>query len=157
MSTALIGFSRPKKFKLGSEAIKLWMNTPYSHVYLRVYSQYTKQWLVYQASHGMVNCLTYDNFRANNVVVREFALNIEPEKQRFCIRRAQQLLGKPYGYLGLAKLVLREFGLPLPGDGDKSFHCSEFIVALFPEILDDYPQDFIEPRHLMTVLEARYE
>lgn len=146
-----IGFSKPKKFKIGSWAIKTWMNTPYSHVYLRVYSKYTEQDLVYQASHGMVNCMSFEVFRQNNVIVSEFYKEISPENLRNCVKKAQQLLGKPYGYLAVLRIALKELGLDITGDGTKTYVCSEFIARLFPEFFKE-DADFIQPKTLFEAL-----
>lgn len=153
MRAISIGFSRPKGFKPLAWFIQMWQGgTPYSHVYLRVHSSYTNETLVYQASHGLVNCMHYDNFLAKNVVVDEFVVDIDQEGLRYCLKRAQQLLGRPYGYLGLLKLGLRKIGIKWPGDGLKTLHCSEFILTLFPD-LSGKRGDYIEPVDLYKVLE----
>ena len=155
MSTVIIGFSSPKSWKLGAEFIKLWQGgTKFSHVYMRVYSNYTEQWLVYQASHGFVNCLTYANFSSGNKICKEFSVDIEPEKLKNTIKIAQQLLGRPYGYLGLIKLGLRRFGIKWAGDDMHSFHCSELIATLFPEFIANMDSDYVEPVHLFNVLQS---
>ena len=157
MTEIVIGFSAPKSWMIGAEMIKFWMRTPYCHVYLRVYSNYTGQSLIYQASHGMVHCLTAANFFTANTAVAEFTVPISEDNLRNTLRFAQQLLGQPYGYLGLIKLVLRKWFKGVKGDGNKSFHCSEFIAKLFPQFIENCPQpDFIEPVHLYKVLESRY-
>lgn len=153
MRIVSIGFSRPKGFKPLAWFIQMWQGgTPYSHVYLRVHSLYTNETLVYQASHGLVNCMHYDNFLAKNVAVDEFVVDIDPEGLRYCLKRAQQLLGRPYGYLGLLKLGMQKIGIKWPGDGLKTLHCSEFILALFPD-LSGKRGDYIEPVDLYKVLE----
>lgn len=150
-----IGFSKPKGFKLGAQIIKWWMNAPFSHVYLLVYSKYTQQWLVYQASHGMVHCRTYDVFLEDNLVCAEFDLELPKDRLKACVTKAQQLLGRPYGYLGLIRIGLHKLGFPVSGDGARSFHCSEFIAALFPELVQKHETDFIEPIHLYRMLERQ--
>jgi hypothetical protein len=156
MTQVLIGFSQPNKFMIGAAAIKWWMQTPYCHVYLRVYSRYTEQWLVYQASHGMVNCLTWTNFCNGNKIEKEFALNVDDADLQATVRKAQQLLGQPYGYLGLAVLVLRRIFPALKGDKYGSAHCSEFIACMFPQLAEQLHKepDFIEPVDLFKVLSA---
>lgn len=156
MSKVSIGFSSPKKFKIGAEIIKLWMGTSYSHVYLKVYSAYTKQFLIYQASHGTVHLLTAASFEQNNVVVAEFDMSVQEPLLRNCLAVAQQLLGRPYGYLGLLKLGLHKLiNWPKVGDGDSSFHCSELIARLFPELCENLAQDFVEPVDLYSSLTKR--
>jgi hypothetical protein len=155
MTKVIIGFSEPNKWMIGAAALKLWMRAPYCHVYLRVYSKYTSQWLVYHASHGMVHCITYTNFKAGNNIVREFNVWAGDEDLQATVRLAQQYLGQPYGYFGLLKLVLRRIGLGVKGDKNRSSHCSEFIATLFPKLAlkSKIDPDFIEPTHLYAALE----
>lgn len=157
MTKAIIGFSKPATWSFSAAAIMLWMRTPYCHVYLRVYSKYSSQWLVYHASYGMVHCLTFANFKQKNVVVKEFNVFAEDSNLKATVRLAQQYLGQPYGYLGLIKLVLRRWGLGVKGDHNRSAHCSEFIATLFPKLAlkSKIAPDFIEPQHLYKALEAQ--
>jgi hypothetical protein len=157
MTQVIIGFSAPKSWKIGAEVIKLWQGrTQYCHVYLLVYSQFTKQWLVYHASHGMVHCLTYDNFKVKNEIIKEFSVFVAKSDFQATIKRAQQMLSQPYGYLGLIKLALRRLGLPVIGDNYRTSHCSEFIATLFPTLAAEcsIDPDFIEPVHLHQILES---
>lgn len=156
MARVCIGFSEPVKTKLGAEIIKWWMGTEFSHVYLKLYSPYTDLWLIYHASHGMVHLREASNFYKENLPVAEFEMEIEPIRLRNTIKIAQQLCGQPYGYLGLVKLVLRK-KFKISGDGDRSFHCSELIARLFPELTEycKLSNDFIEPVHLYNVLKEQ--
>lgn len=157
MNSVVIGFSQPNKRKIGAEVIKWYMGTPYSHVYLRVFSNYTGQNLVYQASHGSVHLRTYERFLGENRPVKEFSLDVDNDRLKQTITLAQKLLGAPYGYLGLIKLVFRRKIHGFIGDDSKSFHCSEFIATLFPEIAYKCEDlDFIEPKHLYAALEERF-
>lgn len=153
-----IGFSRPKCFKPGAQFIRAWQGwTPYSHVYIKVYSKYTDLWLVYQASHGDVNLVEYNRFAKENVIVDEFNFEVREERLRNMIREAQLLLQSPYGYLGLLKLGARKLLGVGKGDGVRSFHCSELVARLLPEIkLQDIDPDFIEPKHVYAYVKERY-
>lgn len=139
---------------LGAWAIQKWMKADYSHVYLRVYSQYTNQWLVYQASHGMVHLRLWKWFFSGNEPVVEYELELPEQDLKNTIKIAQQLLGQPYGYLGLLKIVLRRCGFKVAGDGLNSFHCSELIAVLMPELAKGMQADFIEPVDLQKHLDA---
>lgn len=151
MRSVIIGFSRPKKFKIGAAAIMLWMRAPYSHVYIKVYSPYLSKWLIYQASQGSVHCITSDNFEKQNTVYKEIAADVESICLRNFTKRVYELLGSPYGYVGLAKIVLRRMGVPVSGDGNKSFHCSELVATLLPNKFSGSP-DFLEPVHIYREL-----
>lgn len=154
---AVIGFSAPKSFKIGAKLIQLWMGgTPYSHAYIKLYSSYTGLNLVYQASHGHVNCIEYINFCESNKVIAEFELDVEAENIRSTVIRLQQLLQKPYGVIGLAKLVFcKLLGMRKIGDGESTFHCSELVARIEPKILELSTQkdpDLIEPVHAYNAL-----
>lgn len=157
MKSVHIGFSVKNGFAPAACLIRAWQGgTDYSHVYLRVYSNYTDEMLVYQASHGLVNCMNYQNFLLNNKVIREFIVQLPDEDLKACIKKCQQLLGRPYGYKGLVKLaVAKVFKQKIQGDGENSFHCSELIATLFPKLAKDIDSDFIEPVDLYKHLEAR--
>jgi hypothetical protein len=156
VKTAIVGFSAPKTWKPGAEFIKLWQGgTLYSHVYLRLYSTYTQNWLVYQASHGAVNCVHYDNFLQSNKIIAEFRRPVSDEALQATVRLAQIYLGRPYGYIGLLRLGARKILPKVVGDGTKSFHCSEFIATLFPDLANSVDVDFVEPVHLFNVLSAQ--
>lgn len=151
----IIGFSSPSRVKIGAEIIKLWMRTPYSHVFLLLHSNYTGLDLVYQASHGSVNCLTLDNFKKDNRIVDQFSILVEEEQLKNCLVAAQQLLGRPYGYLGLIRLALSKLGIPMVGDGLSTLHCSEFIGRLFPNLINK-SADLVEPVDLYRALEVKH-
>jgi hypothetical protein len=153
MSPVYIGFSRPKKFMPGAWLIQKWMGTQYSHVYLRLYSAYTEQWLVYQASHGMVHLIEWESFKEKAIIVTEFERLIPPADLKNTIKFAQKLLGSPYGYIGLARIALSKWFKPLLGDGEKSFHCSELIATIFPDLAEGKCKDYIEPVDLYVRLE----
>lgn len=159
-----IGFSRPSSpYAVGSYAIRLWQgSTPYCHVYLKVYSSYTGEMLVYQASHGLVNCMNYENFLSKNVVVNEFVLSVDRDKLKNIVKVSQQLLGRPYGYAGLAVLLAAKLiGKWVPssakwGDGLATLHCSEFIGELMPELMSGANDDLLEPVDLYKALELKH-
>lgn len=155
MSKMVVGFSRPKKFKIGSLFIRAWQGfTPYSHVYLKFENRWLGVDVVYQASHGSVNCIEYNNFISNNFIVKEFELLVDDDVIRNAVRSCIFLLQKPYGYLGLLKLVCKKlFKLNYKGDGTRSLHCSELACIICPRLLIDKDPDFVEPIDLYKQLE----
>lgn len=153
MRSVIVGFSAPIKWKVGAEFIKLWQGgTPYSHVYLRTTAVLIKRDIIYQASHGDVNCISAPAFEEQNRVVAEFEYNIQDydyvELLRYCVDE----LGKPYGYLGLLKIGLRKL-FKIRGDGERSFHCSEFAARAIKSLATK-DADFIEPVDLYKSLVA---
>ena len=102
----------------------------------------------------MVNCVEFENFKLTNKVVVEFEVPVTAEQLQNTVKCAQKLLGQPYGYLGLLRLALRKFGVPVVGDNLRSAHCSEFIATLFPNLAKsiNIDEDFLEPVHLHDYL-----
>lgn len=151
MKTVSIGFSAPRKTKIGAEIIKLYMGTSYSHVYLKVSSKWSYNDIIIQASHGKVHCVSNAKFSADNQIIAEFryALSDEAFKKlySYCIDNLQA----NYGYFGLIKLALRPF-LRTKGDGERSFHCSEFALRALPVQLNVDP-DYATPKHLYNYLQ----
>jgi len=155
MSKIVVGFSRPRKFKIGSLFIRAWQGfTQYSHVYLKFENRWLGVDVVYQASHGNVNCIEYNNFINDNIIVKEFVLDASDDKIRQAVRSCIFLLQKPYGYFGLLKLVLKKaFNFSAKGDGTRSLHCSELACIICPDLMVDKDPDFVEPIDLYKYLE----
>jgi hypothetical protein len=151
MRTVIVGFSKPIKFKIGAEIIKLFQSgTKFSHVYLRFFSPIAQRHIVYQASHGDVNCLALGTFLQENEIVAEFEYEMDELRFVKFIQYCIDNLQKPYGYMGLILLALKKL-VRVKGDGEKSFHCSEFAARALPEFKDgDF--DFIEPVDLFEKL-----
>lgn len=161
MRQVTIGFSSPNKWKPGAELIKLWQGgTSYSHVYIKSYSSWLNKNLIYQASHGMVNCIEESTFLLNNKITDEFQLDRTDNQFKDAISICVDLLGRPYGYLGLLVVAgsqiiqglcqllnLSSKFLNTWGDGLQTLHCSEFVAAIFPEVANytDKNPDRIEP------------
>ena len=161
MPSVIIGFSKPSnKFKVGSLAIRAWQGgTPYSHVYLAMYNPWADRTVVYQASHGDVNCISYDRFLDYNEVVEEFVLQMQTPALKSLMQYCISSLGAPYGFLGLLKIVLRRTFRKIfrvSGDGAKSYHCSEFVVRAMPNLIKA-DADFVEPVDLYKALKSKQD
>lgn len=138
-----IGFSAPKKFKIGAECIKLFMGTSYSHTYLK-FNRNGKT-LVYHATSRGVVLVSYEEFCKYNKVIDEIETTNCEAAEKFC----QQYLGKPYSYISLLAVL---FNIKL-GDGKKSFICSELVVRAF-----DLPfkhSDITTPEQIRDYLKVR--
>lgn len=154
MPKMVVGFSRPKKFKIGSYFIRAWQGfVPYSHVYLKFENKWLGVDVVYQASHGAVNCVEYNNFISSNIVIDEFMIDMSDDSIRQAVRSCIFLLQKPYGYLGLFKLICKKlFKIEAKGDGIKSLHCSELACIICPDLAINKDPDFVEPIDLYNNL-----
>lgn len=124
----VVGFSNPKDIKIASEVIKIYQgNTPYSHVYIRLYDNEINKWIVYEASYGYLHAISFDNFKEHNNIFHEFDFDIDIDQylkvKDFCIDSLQ----KRYGFLTILGILTKRYlGIKLGKDGDKTYICSEF-------------------------------
>lgn len=152
MNKIYIGLSKPVKWKIGAEAIKLWINRPYSHVYIRFISSNPKvPSNIYQASHGMVHFRTFDNFTKDNIVVKEWEIDITDEERVNILASCMQLAGEPYDTFNLLKIfsvdVLNSCGIKLKTFNGRGFICSELVGTI---MANQWGYVFTKPLHLVT-------
>jgi hypothetical protein len=150
--TISVGFSKPSYFKIGAALIRLYEGTPYTHVYLKAYSEWMGGHVIFQASHGAVHCASEQHFLSDNIAVAEFEYELDESKYKRLFNYCLNNLQKPYGFLGLLKIALKDL-IKSKGDGERSFHCSEFALRALPELTSKDP-DFVTPRDLFRSLES---
>mgnify|MGYP000644984026 CR=1 FL=1 len=111
--------STPSKFKLGAWLIRIYQKTTFSHVAI------ISDNLVFQASHGMVNCTHIDVFNQNNTILDTFNVNPEILDMEYVYKQ----LGKPYSYFQVLRIALKFLtGIKISREnGDSQFICSEFV------------------------------
>ena len=109
--------SSPIKWKIGAELIKFYQKTTFSHVAI------IQGDLVFQASHGYVNCTHIDNFLAENRIIHRYKISDESVDMDFVKRQ----LGKKYSTGQLIEIVIKFLtGIKITSKNDK-FICSEFV------------------------------
>jgi hypothetical protein len=115
----IIATSSPIKFKIGAELIKWYQHTTFSHVLI------IKDDLVYQASHGFVNCMHIDNFKHENIIIHQYEISDEAIDFEF----VKKQLGKPYSYKQILNIATKFLlGIKLFSKNDNSqFICSEYV------------------------------
>ena len=163
MKTIIVGFSRPIKWKPFAWAIMKSYGTNYDHVYMKFHSDSLQRDIIYQASSVMVNFMSTSVFTSNNVIVKEFPVQVSDDNytklMQFCVDNA----GKPYSLkevLGFAcTVIVGWFGKKIANpfkSGTDEFVCS----VLAGYILDNYtdnktPGDFEEadPTVIYNLLE----
>lgn len=141
----IIATSAPKKWKVGAELIKWYQGgTKYSHVLI------LKDDLVFQASHGNVNCQHIDVFLQNNDICDVFTI----EEDCIDFEFVKKQLGKPYGFLQLVNLALKFFfnARIFKKDGDQKFICSEFVGKALKL---KWVNDFTTPKEIIEYLKNR--
>ena len=146
-----IGFSRPKKFKLFSFLTRLWQGwTPYSHTYIRFYMKDIS--LVFEASYGEVHLITHQNFKDQNVIIREQWIECDDREFDSFISYALSNLQKPYSIRNILGIVMhRLFGVEWFIDKGKAFICSE-LIARAANMQFNKPIDFVEPTDIWEKL-----
>lgn len=156
--TIFLGFSKSRSlFKIGSQLIRFYEGTNFSHAYIKYMDPSTGIMLVAQASHGFVNEMNSDVFISENIIISEYSVNIAEEELHQCLIFIKTNLGKKYSKLQLLAIVLRDlFGhLPFGLNRDNEFICSEF-VSRIASILNIFPKnidfDFITPKQLFDYL-----
>jgi hypothetical protein len=156
MTNIYIGFSRPKKWAIGSSAIMLWTNSNCSHTYIRFESDKIQS-TVYHAAHGMVHFVTQDHFLDHNTVIDEFALPIDSDKRIDVMKWCMDQCGEKYSQLELIKIFIHDclyrlFKL-IPDFGDsRGYICSELVAKLLKY---KWNLDFKKPVYLLSPKDVR--
>lgn len=153
-----VGFSRAQDwYKVGSKAIEIAEKRPYSHAFVRYIDPFTQRDMVAQASHGMVNQLSFIRFIETNTVVKEYEFDITPEQFRTLLSSIEDNLGTPYGKLELLWIAVKKlFHVQVNiHDHDDSFICSEFVARILQilNILSPENVDFLTPSDLDALLQ----
>lgn len=153
----IIGFSRAKGFKLLSRFIMLFEKTPFSHVYIKTYNSYFKQYDIFQASKGYVNHIIENNFLTQNTVINEFIIPIHNDNKKEILLFLRDKLGKPYSFKDLIIIFLSKFGIKLNKylDGEDAYICSELVARAMKYsniIYIDKNSDLITPKDLYEIL-----
>lgn len=127
-----IGFSSPKKKKVGSELIKWWIGRPYSHVYIRFESSRPViPSAVYHAAHGSVHFMSQDRFLTENTIYSEFKFDVSESQRSEILAWCISMSGESYGYCELLKIFFMDLAhrlnIPLAFHDGKGYICSELV------------------------------
>jgi hypothetical protein len=163
MNNIIIGFSKPKKWKIFAWLIMKGYNIPYDHVYVKFHSSRYDRDLIYQASGTMVNFMSSSVFYNNNDVIKEFSIETNDEGKIKVMQFAIDNAGKPYGIkeaFGLALVrILDMISITIKNpfaDGGFTYVCSEMGWYILEKIrnnikIDKDPDD-ITPLDLYNIL-----
>lgn len=151
MRKIIVGFSCPKKFKVGASLIKWWIKKKYSHVYIR-YTDNQGRDLVFHAANGNVHQMTFDNFTFSNKVVSENSISIDESRYQKFRDIFYSVSGLLYSTTGLLTIpiydILWKFGYTLKSENDTGYICSELVGYTLSEILDikwEKPYNLLRP------------
>lgn len=158
VETVTIGFSKSrKKLPIGSWLIRAYMGTPYSHVFLKFYSETLDRELIYEAVGGGVRFIGSEQWKKHAVEVASFKVDLVKDNRvsllQYCIDHA----GENYGFL-------QNLGIPLTSLfnlGSNPFqsgtNCSEEVYKVL--LLSGYPKtkkkDLVTPRDVYEILQQK--
>lgn len=152
----IIGCSRNRDNKIGSELIQWWDNTDYSHIYVRWWLTTQEREVVYHAAHGMVHFLSLDNFQKNNVIVKEFVLELTDEQFKRFSAKCIDLAGQKYSHIELIQIVISDISNgKIKFEDQPGFICSELVGSLLKELGYgfDKPTFLLKPIDIINALE----
>jgi hypothetical protein len=135
--------SSPIKWKIGAELIKFYQKTEFSHVAI------VRGNLVFQASHGHVNCMHIDIFLQDNKVIDKFKVPDCAIDMNFVYHQ----LGKPYSYVQILEIAFKFVtGIKaFKNNGNNQFICSEFVGK---SLQLDWVNDYTSPKEIADYLRS---
>jgi hypothetical protein len=160
----IVGFSTPKKTKIVPTIIKLVEHTSFSHVYIKIWSNTLKRYLVYQASGTTVNFCSTEIFDLKNKIIAEYKIEITEEQKINILQKCVDSVGKPYGVGSLVGLGLVRFcamfGKKINNpfaDGSKTYICSEIAATLLLSLGFSFDHlDNLTPKDIYNKLRGMY-
>jgi hypothetical protein len=156
MDSVYIGFSRSRsRYKIFSKIIQLVEKRQFSHSYIIIND------MVYQASHGMVHSVTYDNFLKNNIEIKKYKLEISEDKFNLINNYIKNTLGTTYGFDQIFGILIQKIfrkAEPVIVNNSDRMVCSEFCARVLnvfdPGLEIEY--DAVTPSNLQEIMEAEY-
>lgn len=155
-----IGFSKPTNVFMpwGSWAIRLYQNTEYSHVYIKIYSKKLNRYMIYEAvGHGGVRFIGLEQWKKKAIEVKSFKLYVESEKTTELMQFLVDNCGVEYGILQNIGIVYANFFGKLKNPWRKGKNCSEAVADFL--VLNGFSfkksHDLITPKDIYEVLSGK--
>lgn len=157
MKSVSICFSRAKSdYAIFSKGIQLLEKRRYGHAFVKYVCELTGVTIVAQASHGLVNKMSYDIFLLSNTVVKEYKLSCEDSEYVKLLTFIKKNLGVSYGGTQIFLILIKKlFALEIKSyNKDKYFICSEFAAFACSILSIKVPEhlDYVTPSDLDTLL-----
>lgn len=157
-----IAFSKPIGFKIGAELIAWWMGEQYSHV-LIIFEYPDSRAAVFHAAHGMVHFKSLDNFLKDNIIVKEYQIELSKENQSTFFDDCMDLAGEEYSVEELAQILAVDLAFMLfkrdIGSKEMSgYICSELVGKFCIDRLSiqfNKPTYLLKPNHIDIALMRR--
>lgn len=135
MKTIVVGFSKPRTFKLHAWVIEKVDGAPFDHAYLRFHSESLNRDIIYQSTQKGVEFMGLTLWSQNTAPVFEFPIQVEDANYTSMMQFCVDNCGIDYGLLGvlgagLVKLASKlRITISNPFDnGLKSEFCSEVVA-----------------------------
>jgi uncharacterized protein YycO len=109
------------------------MNTPFSHVCLKIHSDHYQRTIIYEANGKGIRAEEYSLWDQRNKTIFKFPLRVTAQRKYNMIQYCIDNLGKEYGHDTIWYHILdNKFGIPtkLGFDGNKKMMCSEFVYEI---------------------------
>lgn len=152
-----IGFSRPTNvlFPFGSWAIRLYQNSEYSHVYIKIFSKKLNRYMIYEAvGNGGVRFIGLDQWKKKAKEVESFNLNVESEKTIELLQFLVDTCGIDYGFMQNIGIVYANFFGKPKNPWRKGKNCSEAVADFL--VLNGFKinksHDLVTPKDIHKVL-----
>jgi hypothetical protein len=131
MKTLTIGFSKSKKFlPIGSWAIRAYMGTEYSHVYLRFYSESLSRSLIYEAVGKGVRFVGLPIWKQHSEEVKSYDIVVNDESYLKTLQYCVDNAGIEYGYLQNLGVFISDILNLNKNPLDKGKNCSEAVAEM---------------------------
>jgi uncharacterized protein YycO len=135
METITIGFSKSKKkFAIISYLIRLYMQTPYSHVYIKFYSKSLDKILIYEAVGSGVRFIGSKMWDKYSKEIVSYKIQISQEEKIKLLSWCVDNAGCNYGFMqNLGILIAKIFKLK-NNPFKKGKNCSELVGEFLSNI-----------------------
>lgn len=164
MEKIIFGLSKPRTWKPFAWLIMVAYGIPFSHTYVKIYSDKYKRFLIYQASSTMVNFMNMETFNEEAEIIQEFEFNMSDMTKTAVMGYAIDNCGKPYGVMEIFGIcyvrICYWLGITVTnplGDGSKTLVCSELVSDILREFfsatLTKDPDD-MTPRDVFDLLQS---
>lgn len=134
----IVGFSYPKKFKIGAWLISKWMSKPYSHTFFK-YIDFQGRSLIFHAAHGTVHPILVSNFEEENNIVLQLPIEFNEVEYEQLRDIYYNKCGKLYStkqiiLMPIHDIVLNVFNYKMKTEDDDGYICSELVGYVLNQI-----------------------
>lgn len=142
----IIGFSKAKsKFKIFSTLIQLVEKRPYSHAYFKYTCPISNIVMVSQASHGLVNEVSYAIFLQENIPVEEIDINLDKKDALGILLYCKTKQGTKYGFDQILNSLIKKITKKSTNHNnqEKRMICSEYVIRGIQQVRIYFGRDVL--------------